>query len=221
MGKVSFTVKIASLVAAASALAVGVSGCFMIPLMDGRSPFDSAGGASNRQINEAIPMLQAQLDQFNSDSDWVVVASRAADNCEGDCDLRLAVNFEPSQELFLSQIDQNMLPAENTFVDLQVPADLWRQVAAASIAFAGSKRLNVELDAAGWGLDKVTFRGIEYTPYPSTCDAVVQYLGVSLDTTTYVPGQYRNRIFNDENPRCTTMFYSASNPTLTSELGLE
>ncbi|RED00081.1 hypothetical protein DEU35_1061 [Microbacterium sp. AG157] len=77
-------------------IAVILSGCFMIPLVDGRSPFDDPFGSSERDIENAISPIQAALDDSGAGGDrWHLVAESASENCEGPCNLYVAVRVEP------------------------------------------------------------------------------------------------------------------------------
>ncbi|MDR6689871.1 hypothetical protein J2X55_000770 [Microbacterium sp. 1154] len=81
-------------------MAAALSGCFMIPLVDGRSPFDDPFGSSKSDIEKAIPPIQAALDASGADDGglWRVVAEEGSDNCEGACQLRVEVSIEPADE---------------------------------------------------------------------------------------------------------------------------
>lgn len=81
----------------AATIAVVLSGCFMIPLVDGRSPFDDPFGSSESDIEKAIPPIQAALDESGAGGDrWHLVAESASENCEGPCNLYVAVRVEPA-----------------------------------------------------------------------------------------------------------------------------
>lgn len=81
----------------AATIAVVLSGCFMIPLVDGRSPFDDPFGSSESDIEKAISPIQAALDESGAGGDrWHLVAESASENCEGPCNLYVAVRVKPA-----------------------------------------------------------------------------------------------------------------------------
>jgi len=90
----------------AATIAVVLSGCFMIPLVDGRSPFDDPFGSSESDIEKAIPPIQAALDESGADAGglWRVVAEKGSDDCEGACQLRVEVSIAPADESGMTSI---------------------------------------------------------------------------------------------------------------------
>lgn len=84
--------------ALAGVVAVALSGCFVIPLVDGRSPFDDPFGSSKSDIEKAIPPIQAAIDDSGAadGGGWRVVAEQGSDNCEGPCQLRVDVSIAPA-----------------------------------------------------------------------------------------------------------------------------
>lgn len=94
--------KIAAVITTATALSFMLTSCAIIPVMDGRSPFDSPFGVSQKQIKNAIPPLQEKLDkvdqEFDKDEQWDIIAEKKAGNCEGECKLELRISIKPSEK---------------------------------------------------------------------------------------------------------------------------
>ncbi|MFJ2618590.1 hypothetical protein [Glutamicibacter sp. NPDC087344] len=59
-----FTCYTAALLTAVAAM-LTLSGCFVVPLADGRSPFDDPNGASFADISNALPEIQTALTEAN------------------------------------------------------------------------------------------------------------------------------------------------------------
>ncbi len=71
-----------------------LTGCFVLPLADGRSPFD-AGGPSFDQVEAQEGPIQAVVDEALQGTGWAATVSTAQDNCEGPCNLRLGIDITP------------------------------------------------------------------------------------------------------------------------------
>ncbi len=121
-----------SLRSAGSVLAIAVmtfllSGCFVIPLLDDRSPFDDPFGASTREVDAAAPQVQSALDGVDPRGGaWSFEAEPWADRtCEGRCHLHVRVTIRPVQ------FDLDDLTDADRAVT--VPADVLRDVLTAVV----------------------------------------------------------------------------------------
>jgi len=143
-----------------AALLVGIvctlplAGCFVIPLIDDRSPFDDPFGSSTKDIANALPFVQEALDQVDTqDGLWRYDAERGQDNCEGACDLRVEVSIVPSGDLSAyPDVDQESDPAV-----IVVPEQVLRAVLVAAVPAAEQQRVDVRVvsgsgDAGSSGL---------------------------------------------------------------------
>lgn|GEM_PF-3579899 len=127
--------------ALAGLVALTLSGCFVIPLADGRSPFDDPFGSSKSDIESAIPPIQAAIDDSGAADGgvWRIVAERGSDNCEGPCQLRVDVSIAPAEP---SDLDATPGYA--------VSEDVLRAVLIAVIPVAEQKRVDVSV-VSGYG----------------------------------------------------------------------
>lgn len=143
-----------------TALLVGIvctlplAGCFVIPLIDDRSPFDDPFGSRTEDIANALPVVQEALDQVDTQGGlWRYDAERGEDNCEGACDLRVEVSIVPSDDLSAySDVDQESDPAV-----IVVPEEVLRAVLVAAVPAAEQQRVDVRVvsgsgDAGSSGL---------------------------------------------------------------------
>ncbi|MCU4672342.1 hypothetical protein ACFQRL_07040 [Microbacterium fluvii] len=123
--------------------AVMTTGCFMGPLLDGRSPFDEPSNASRAQIAAALPLVQDALDDVGDvDPAWRAVAESGADNCEGACNLRVEVSIEPVDPSALTEIDRSDLP-DNGFPRYEVPRAVLEAALVASVPVAEQQHVDV------------------------------------------------------------------------------
>ncbi len=137
-----FTRYTAALLTAVAAM-LTLSGCFVVPLADGRSPFDDPNGASFADINNALPEIQTALTEANpGGTDWEIENYQGSENCEGPCNLHVVVSINPVADFSTSIVPDRVLGevlrtvapvAEQHEVDLRVqsgrndagsPADL-------------------------------------------------------------------------------------------------
>ena len=116
-----------------------LSGCFVIPLADGRSPFDDPFGTSNSDITRAMPDVLAALESVNAQSDWTVDATTGSENCEGPCSLYVRVWINPPEDA-----ERN----EST-----VPTELLREVLIAVVPVTEKHRVNLGIDGGYGGED--------------------------------------------------------------------
>jgi len=136
--------------ALAGLVAVTLSGCFVIPLVDGRSPFDDPFGSSKNDIETAIPPIQAAIDDSGAADGgvWRIVAERGSDNCEGPCKLRVDVSIEPAD---VSDQDTTDRPDLNSwYPNYAVPEETLRTVLIAVIPVAEQNRVDVSI-VPGYG----------------------------------------------------------------------
>lgn len=144
--------RLVATVATATAIVVATSGCFVIPLADGRSPFDNPFGPSNKDIAEGLPVLQAALDVSFPTAQWQTTVERHADNCEGACNLKLVANLTPTQtyaEATAERVRANGPSANEEIIDhhtwqevaIPVPEDVFK--AAARTVIETADRLDI------------------------------------------------------------------------------
>ena len=86
------TARILSLSAGVIALTLALSGCFAIPLADGRSPFDDPFGPSKQSVDNSLPAIEEALEVVSVEP-YVLEVVRGSDNCEGPCKLSPEVQF--------------------------------------------------------------------------------------------------------------------------------
>ncbi len=136
--------------ALAGLVAVTLSGCFVIPLVDGRSPFDDPFGSSKSDIESAIPPIQAAIDASGAADGgmWRIVAERGSDNCEGPCKLRVDVTIGPADMTGQDAVDRPDL--YNRYPTYAVPEDILRQVLVAAVPVAEENRVDVSV-VPGYG----------------------------------------------------------------------
>jgi len=119
-----------------------LTGCFVIPLVDNRSPFDDPFGASRADIANALPVVQEALDQVGTqDGLWRYDAERGQDNCEGACDLRVEVRIVPVG-------DPSAYPEADPEADptlVVVPEQVLRDVLVAAVPAAEGQRGDVRV----------------------------------------------------------------------------
>lgn len=121
----------AGAVAVALLAALTLSGCFIIPLADGRSPFDDPSGASYSDIEDALPDIQHALDDIDThDGAWLLQAETGVDrSCEGACNLHVWVTIAPDDDLD----------------DPTVPEEVLRDVLVAVVPAAEQHRVDVRV----------------------------------------------------------------------------
>ncbi|MEV8241938.1 hypothetical protein AB0O90_16965 [Microbacterium testaceum] len=136
--------------ALAGLVTVTLSGCFMIPLIDGRSPFDDPFGSSKNDIEKAIPPIQAAIDESGvaDGGVWRIVAERGSDNCEGPCKLRVDVSVEPADVADLDTTDRPDL--NSWYPNYAVSEEMLRAVLVAVIPVAERNRVDVSI-VPGYG----------------------------------------------------------------------
>lgn len=147
--------------ALALAVSLTLSGCFMIPVMDGRSPFDDPFGTSRQDLKRAIPVIEAALkDLDDSEEDWLLDASPGESfSCEGACQLRVDVTISPARE------DQ----------DLVVPPKVLWEVLRAAVPAAEAER--VDLNVYGWYSERGELGGDYTSERAEMADAVDTLFG--------------------------------------------
>lgn len=104
------TVRILGLSGGVLALTLALSGCFAIPLADGRSPFDDPFGPSTKSVDESLPAIEDALAPVFTDP-YLLEVVRGSDNCEGPCKLSPEVRFNLPEE-DRSYGNENPIPAE-------------------------------------------------------------------------------------------------------------
>ncbi|SFR78880.1 hypothetical protein SAMN05428970_2450 [Agromyces sp. CF514] len=91
-----FLTRAATAAVIAAVTTIALSGCFMVPLLDGRSPFDDPFGTSRSDITAALPEVQSALDDVDTaNGAWRYDARSGSNNCEGSCSLRVEVAIVP------------------------------------------------------------------------------------------------------------------------------
>jgi len=109
---------------------MALSGCFVIPLVDGRSPFDDPFGASNGDIERALPAIDDALAAIDPGADWQIDTYKGSENCEGECGLHVTVRISPTGAASSSS----------------VPASLLQEVLEAAVPAAEEERVDVEVN---------------------------------------------------------------------------
>lgn len=126
-----------------TACTVMLSGCFIIPLADGRSPFDDPGGPSFARVASQHAPVQAALDEAIPDG-WTAEVVTGHDNCEGACLLRLEVQLTPDLAL---GTDPATDPSPSTqyrdSVSVPFPAAALRSAVQATVPLAASAKLDI------------------------------------------------------------------------------
>lgn len=146
----------------AAATAMLLSGCFVIPLADGRSPFDDPFGSTNRDIDTAIPVVQAALDEVDTvGGAWEYRAWSGSENCEGACQLHVRVDILPVPDpADFERVEPNpdeLFPETERHESFEVPAEVLHDVLVAAVPAAEQHRVNVRVEA-GWG-DRIELPG--------------------------------------------------------------
>ncbi|MFF2270945.1 hypothetical protein ACFVTX_01635 [Agromyces sp. NPDC058136] len=139
----------------AAATAMLLSGCFVIPLADGRSPFDDPFGSTNRDIDTAIPAVQAALDEVDTvGGAWEYHAWSGSENCEGACQLHVRVDIVPVPDpADFERVEPNpdeLFPETELRESFEVPAEVLHDVLVAAVPAAEQHRVNVRVQAS-WG----------------------------------------------------------------------
>lgn len=128
-------------------LATTLAGCFLVPLADNRSPFDSASNASNAEINDALSEISPALESVDTHQGaWRITAYRGADNCEGACNLRVEVEIAPADVSSMEPIDPT---DESTHMPPRyaVPEDVLRQTLITAVPIGEEKKVDVRVVA--------------------------------------------------------------------------
>lgn len=133
---------------ATTALVVGMictlplTGCFVIPLIDDRSPFDDPFGTSTTEVANALPVVQEALEQVDTqDGLWRYEALRGQENCEGACDLHVEVRVVPAG--ILSAYPEADLESDPSLI--AVPEQVLHDVLVAVVPAAEQQRVDVRV----------------------------------------------------------------------------
>lgn len=143
--RASIRAVVAALVVAATTFLV--SGCAVVPLLDGRSPFDSPFNPSYAQIRTMLPLVQSAVDEVGSAHPaWKVTASGSAHDCEGPCNLHVQVTIVVADASSLTPIDASSLryDAPPTYA---VPEEVLRDTVLAAIPVAEKLKVDVEFSS--------------------------------------------------------------------------
>lgn len=216
-------------------LLVGLTGCFMIPLADGRSPFDDPFGVSNSQLAAAVPEVSAALDGIDTDHGWELSATGAASNCEGDCKLHLSVKISPKTEFVVEQITEALARDEvagtpgasfehddnqPASLILEVPDELWLEAATAAVTVAERHRIDVSLISYFSGT--VEIAGEKYQASPNECPAVWSALRNIDPQPGTVEAEEKYEVLGErEGNSCSVQFFSRKARGLAEELARE
>lgn len=150
--------------------ALVLTACFVVPLSDGRSPFDDPNGTSFAELEEAVPLVQAAVDTTAAaEAGWGFRVTGESENCEGACNLHVLVEIlPPSNADEFAQAD----PATFSNPTQQVPADVLAQTLVAAADAGESASVNVRVSAS-WS-DAFTLPGssVEYYREGSLADAI-------------------------------------------------
>jgi hypothetical protein len=134
------TARILGITAGALALLVTLSGCFAIPLADGRSPFDDPFGPSKASVDASLPAIEEAIKAVEVDP-YVLEVVRGSDNCEGLCNLSPEVQFTyPNPPLTAEEL---------------VPADLIAEVMVAAIPAVDGQPLRISAYPGAGSLELV------------------------------------------------------------------
>ena len=130
------------------ALPILLSGCFVIPLADGRSPFDDPFGPSIGDVEKTLPAIREALEGIDAEG-LAMTAEVGSDDCEGACNVSPEVWIRDADEAArLAEIE-----SDETTPDLAVPAETIAEVLDAVIPLVGemplrlSAGLGAQLDA--------------------------------------------------------------------------
>lgn len=205
-------------------LAMTLSGCFMVSVLDGRSPFDDPFGASYADISAGIPVLQQALDGIETGPDWELVAGRASDNCEGACLLRLRAQIKPSSTFAAAEADllltEGSFTKERTqYVDVDVPTEVWKKTSRVAISTAEQLGLNVTVE--GEYADTVEIQDHRVLIAPRECAAVREAFGVPGDVRPTSDPQSRFRVSTAmQDTSCSVLFFFSEHADLAEGRGL-
>lgn len=218
--------------ALALALLVGLTGCFVIPLADGRSPFDDPFGVSNSQLAAAVPEVSAALEAIDAGPNWELSATGAASNCEGDCKLHLNVNIAPKSEFILEQVTRALARDEAAGtpgasfdhpdnqparLSLVVPEKLWFDVATAAVTVAERHRIDISL--ISYTSETVEIAGEKYQASPNECLAVWSALGgIDSQPGTAAAEQKYEVMGERDGNSCSVNFFSRKARGVAAEL---
>lgn len=136
------TARILSLSAGVIALTLALSGCFAIPLADGRSPFDDPFGPSKQSVDNSLPAIEEAVKAVEV-APYSLEVVRGSDNCEGSC------NLSPEIEFTLPEEDRSYGNSD------QVPAELIAKVMVAAIPAVGDQPLRISAYPGAGSLELV------------------------------------------------------------------
>lgn len=88
--------------------AISLSGCFMIPALDHRSPFDDPFGPSFSSVEADFPKIEKALEGVDLQP-YSFVLEVGKDNCEGPC------NLGPSVRLFAQGSNLDLVDKDRVF----------------------------------------------------------------------------------------------------------
>ncbi|GAA5202618.1 hypothetical protein [Microbacterium jejuense] len=149
--------------AAAAVATVALAGCFMIPLADGRSPFDDPFGPSFTEVRAQLPALQEALDEALTGDDWAAQAVVASDNCEGACNLRLGIDLAPSSASAEDAVAAAPDAASSGWLDLAVPPETLSAILEAGAPVAADAKRDLTVSARCLGEAVTDATGAEVT----------------------------------------------------------
>lgn len=126
--------------------ALALTGCFVIPLADGRSPFDDPGGPRFSDVRAQHAAVQEAVDGVLTAGDWVATVDTARDNCEGPCNLHLGVEIAPSAGAAAAALGAGAPRNRRSDIDLPVPSETLADVVRAVVPIAAGAKLDVTFD---------------------------------------------------------------------------
>lgn len=185
-GGVRRGVGLAAMVAAGM---LALTGCFVVPVADGRSPFDDPGGASFDQVEAQVSPVQTLVDEALQSTGWAATVSTAQDNCEGPCNLRLGIDIVP--EVQAIEAAERLGLEENrggSFV-IPLPPDKLKALMEKVLPAASAAKLDVSF--IGECADEAVLRAAEI--YTGACTGLIPSAQALLGTTDDF---YRDSVFD-------------------------
>ncbi|MDQ1130572.1 hypothetical protein [Microbacterium sp. SORGH_AS_0888] len=140
------TRRLVAVAAVATGCALMLTGCFVIPLADGRSPFDGPGNPSFRDIADQYEPVTAAVEGVLPSDQWVIEPTTLTDNCEGPCNLSLGVEVRPSASVVAAVLASGELSGPSGRFAVPLSTDQLVAVVKAVVPVAAAARLRFSVE---------------------------------------------------------------------------
>lgn len=135
----------AAIAALATGCALALTGCFVIPLADGRSPFDDPQNPSFRDVAVQRQPVRDAIEGILPSEDWDVEVTTLTDNCEGPCNLSLGIEITPSASVAAATRESGTPDARGR-IPVSLPADRLTAVVKAVVPIVAGARLRFSVE---------------------------------------------------------------------------